>query len=63
MHTDWRGYLATPIEIVNDYVTVMEGEVLAAQPRGKHNISDAPPGFDVEMGEPELLSWALPDHE
>jgi len=58
MHIDWRGYLATPLTVVADYVTVMEGEALAlerAQKGKQTHISDAPPGFDLELAEPEII--------
>lgn len=60
MHVSWREFLATPIEIVEDYRTVLEGEVLAAAPKGKNNISDALPGFDMET-ETELISYRAPE--
>jgi hypothetical protein len=60
MRTDWRGYLNTPMEIVEDYLTVMAGEAKRDAPKGKQAISDAPLGFDMET-ETEVIAYRVPD--
>lgn len=65
MHISWREFLATPINIIIDYITVVEGESLAAgrAPGGKQTtISDAPAGYELDQAEPELLSFKAPEN-
>lgn len=56
MHTDYHGYLDMPLDVVHDYMDVMEGEALAAKnpPRGNH--ASEVPGFTEETVA-EVIEW------
>ena len=48
MNTDWRGLYNAPLWLVGDYLTVLAGETLAANPKGKQTVSDALAGYEME---------------